>query len=199
MSYNGNYAIPNQDLSFQNHQGTTPAKRHKCQFCNYSSDRLGNVRRHVEIKHPGMNIIRKQSNSLSHNGEQRNIIYQPGMHREEQDFQRNYNQNNQSIEYNLQKEDYEDTCDKGTYENNEKDVYLRLLSCGNCLFQTFSVEEMTKHKESMHGIIWSGKEYAKKATEDKDLESNEEEGEEDDVTKNRLKNGYKLWDLQMDK
>merc|ERR1712239_26084 len=165
-----------------------------------------------------MNIIRKRSNSLSHNGEQRNIIYQPGMHsnslshngeqrkiiyqpdmaREEQDFQRNYNQNNQSIEYNLQKEDYEDTCDKGTYENNEKDVYLRMLSCGNCLFQTFSVKEMTKHKESMHGIIWSGKEYAKKATEDKDSESNEEEGEEDDVTKNRFENGYKLWDLWMD-
>ncbi len=185
MSYNGNYTIPNQDLSFQNHQGTTPAKRHKCQFCNYSSDRLGNVRRHVEIKHSGMNIVRKHSNSLSHNGEQRKIIYQPDMAREEQDFQRNYNQNNQSIEYNLQKEDYEDTCDKGTYENNEKDVYLRLLSCGNCLFQTFSVEEMTKHKESMHGIIWPEKE--------KKIKEDEGDGKED----GRFENGYKLWNLDL--
>ena len=54
---------------------------------------------------------------------------------------------------------------------------------------------MTKHKESMHGIIWSVKEYTGKVTEEKDLETDEKEGEKDDVTKNRFENGYKLWDL----
>ena len=69
--------------------------------------------------------------------------------------------------------------------NNEKDVYLRLLSCGNCIFQTFSVEEMTKHKESMHGIIWPEKE--------KKIKEDEGDGKED----GRFENGYQLWNLDL--
>ena len=117
------------------------------------------------------------------------------MHREVEDFQRNHNQNNQSIDYNMQKADYKDTCDEGASENNEKDIYLRILSCGNCRFETSSVEKMTKHKESIHAIIWSGKEYVEKVTEYDDLEFDEEGGEEEAITKNRFEKGYQLWDL----
>ena len=156
MSYapvSGNYHLPYQDPAFQNQQVTLLLKKHQCRFCNYASDRAHDVKKHETRKH---------SNLSSHNGDKRKNIHQPDMHREVRDFQRNYNQ---SIDYNLQKADYEDTCDEGKSENNKKVIYLRILSCGNCRFKTSSVEEMTKHKQRDHGIIWCGK-YSQTETGD---------------------------------
>ena len=69
MSYNpmnytpvsGNYPLPYQDPSLQNQQETTPAKKHKCQFCAFTSDKPFNVRRHIGRKHSEMNNTNVQS------------------------------------------------------------------------------------------------------------------------------------------
>ena len=52
----GNYPLPYKNLSQQHLQGKPLLKKHKCDLCNYTSDRPRNVRRHVEKLHPGMKM-----------------------------------------------------------------------------------------------------------------------------------------------
>ena len=73
----GNYPLPyTVPSSLQNQQGTTPAKRHKCQFCVFTSDKPYNVRRHIERKHGGMNIKNVQSYGLPMEIENAGVVYQ---------------------------------------------------------------------------------------------------------------------------
>ena len=85
MSYNpmnytpvsGNYPLPyTVPSSLQNQQGTTPAKRHKCQFCVFTSDKPYNVRRHIGRKHPEMNNTNVQSYALPMEIENAGVVYQ---------------------------------------------------------------------------------------------------------------------------
>ena len=85
MSYNhmnytpvsGNYPLPyTVPSSLQNQQGTTPAKRHECQFCVFTSDKPYNVRRHIERKHGGMNITNGQGCGMPVEIENAGVVYQ---------------------------------------------------------------------------------------------------------------------------
>ena len=63
-------------MSYNNQQETTPAKKHKCQFCAFTSDKPFNVRRHIGRKHPEMNNTNVQSYGLPMEIENTGVVYQ---------------------------------------------------------------------------------------------------------------------------
>ena len=63
-------------MSYNNQQETTPAKKHKCQFCAFTSDKPFNVRRHIGRKHPEMNNTNVQSYASPMGIENAGVVYQ---------------------------------------------------------------------------------------------------------------------------
>ena len=63
-------------MSYNNQQETTPAKKHKCKFCNYTSDQSNNVTRHALKKHPEMNNTNVQSYASPMGIENAGVVYQ---------------------------------------------------------------------------------------------------------------------------
>ena len=78
---------------------------------------------------------------------------------------------------------------------NGTQCFKQVFSCGNCKFETLSLEEMTQHKRNDHNIINPDKGYSKKGAEDNDLETDEEDAEDGEIIQNIFENGYQLWDL----
>ena len=72
----GNYPLPYPESTLQNQQGTLLLKKHKCKFCNYTSDQSNNVTRHALKKHPGMNNKNVQSYGLPMGIENAGVVYQ---------------------------------------------------------------------------------------------------------------------------
>ena len=60
----GNYPLPYQDPSLQNLQGKPLLKKHKCRYCNYTTDRSHDIKKHIGRKHPEMNNTNVQSYGL---------------------------------------------------------------------------------------------------------------------------------------
>ena len=63
-------------MSYNNQQETTPAKKHKCRFCAFTSDKPFNVRRHIGRKHPEMNNTNVQSYASPMEIENAGVVYQ---------------------------------------------------------------------------------------------------------------------------
>ena len=63
-------------MSYNNQQETTPAKKHKCQFCAFTSDKPFNVRRHIGRKHSEMNNTNVQSYASPMEIENAGVVYQ---------------------------------------------------------------------------------------------------------------------------
>ena len=110
MSYNhmnytpvsGNYPLPyTVPSSLQNQQGTTPAKRHKCQFCVFTSDKPYNVKRHIERKHGGMNIKNVQGCGVAnmHKHVVENINPQMEIGQAQVVYQQNFQQHDQTPDH----------------------------------------------------------------------------------------------------
>ena len=62
-------------MSYNNQQETTPAKKHKCQFHAYTSDKPFNVRRHIGRKHSEMNNTNVQSYASPMEIENAGVVY----------------------------------------------------------------------------------------------------------------------------
>ena len=63
-------------MSYNNQQETTPAKKHKCQFCAFTSNKPFNVRRHIGRKHPEMKNTNVQSYGLPMEIKNAGVVYQ---------------------------------------------------------------------------------------------------------------------------
>ena len=70
------YAPMNYTGVSENLHGTPLLKKHKCKFCNYTSDQSNNVTRHALKKHSGMNNTNVQSYGLPMEIENAGVVYQ---------------------------------------------------------------------------------------------------------------------------